>query len=67
MNNQNQCHNCQYNMNKIDHLYIRNIDLQNQLEHERFRIKTVDTILVEMKLIITETEDIKSFFFENEI
>ena len=67
MNSQNHCHNCQYNLNKIDGLYIRNIDLQNQLDHERFRIKTVDKILVKMKSIITEMDDIKSFFIQNEI
>ena len=60
MNNQNHCHDCQYSMNKINYL-------QNQLEQEHFRIKTVDKILVKMKSIITEMEDIKSNFIQHEI
>ena len=67
MNNQNHCENCQYNMNKVDYLYIQNIDLQNQLENERHRIRTVDSILVKMKTIIQEIEDIKSLFVNNDI
>ena len=67
MNNQNHCENCQYNINKLDYLYILNIDLQNQLENERHRIRTVDSILVEMKTIIQEMEDIKCLFINNDI
>ena len=67
MNNQNHCENCQYNINKVDYLYILNLDLQNQLENERHRIRTVDSILVKMKTIIQEIEDIKSLFVNNDI
>jgi hypothetical protein len=67
MNNQNHCENCQYNINKLDYLYILNLDLQNQLENERHRIRTVDSILVKMKTIIQEIEDIKSLFVNNDI
>ena len=67
MNNQNHCKNCQYNINKLDYLCIQNIDLQNQLENERHRIRTVDSIIVQMKTIIQEIEDIKCLFVNNDI
>ena len=62
MNNQNHCENCQHNINKIDYSYIQNIDLQNQLENEHQRIRTVDAILIKMKSIIHEMDDIKNFW-----
>ena len=67
MNNQNHCDNCQYNMNKVDFLYINNIILQNQLENQRHRIRNVDSIIVKMKSIIQEIEDIKCLFINNYI
>ena len=67
MNNQNHCENCQYNINKLDYLYINNIDLQNQLVNVHHRIRTVDSIIVKMKTIIQEIEDIKSLFVNNDI
>ena len=60
MNNQNYCQDFQYNINKKNYL-------QNQLKHEHYRIKTVDTIIVKMKSIINEMDDIKSYFLKNEI
>ena len=63
----NHCENCQYNINKVDFLYINNIDLQNQLENECHRIRTVDSIIVKMKTIIQEMEDIKCLFVNNDI
>ena len=67
MNNQNHCKNCQYNMNKVDYLYIQNIDLQSQLDNERHRIRTVHSIIVKMKSIIQEIDDIKGLFINNDI
>ena len=60
MNNQNHCQDCQYNINKINYL-------ENQLKHEHYRIRTVDTIIVKMKSIINEMDDIKGFFLKNNI
>ena len=60
MNNQNHCCNCQYSMNKINYL-------ENQLKQEHHRIKTVDALLVKMKSIIIEMDDIKTYFIQNEI
>ena len=64
MNNQNHCENCQY---KVDYLYILNLDLQNQLENERHRIKIVDSVLIKIKTIIQEMDEIKSLFVNNNI
>ena len=63
----NHCENCQYNMNKVDFLYINNIDLQNQLVNVHHRIRIVDSIIVKMKTIIQEIEDIKCLFVNNDI
>jgi len=63
----NHCENCQYNINKLDYLYINNIDLQNQLVNVHHRIRTVDSIIVQMKTIIQEIEDIKCLFVNNDI
>ena len=63
----NHCENCQYNINKVDYLYILNLDLQNQLENERHRIRIVDSVLVKIKTIIQEMDEIKSLFVNNDI